>query len=151
MWGRVDKPRKVSGRPLMPSRVTLEIQKERKQVQHKKWDQGPWSWQTPPRSLEDSPHDLRTSGEWNTTSAPIQSHRTWDSIREAENPAWSGSQVPSGRRQHWVTWAQSERTPPRSLEDSPRELRTSGERNTTSVPIQSRGTRDSIREAENPA
>jgi hypothetical protein len=26
--------------------------------------------------LEDSPCDLRTSGEWNTTSVPIQSHRT---------------------------------------------------------------------------
>jgi hypothetical protein len=26
--------------------------------------------------LEDSPHDLRTTCEWNTTSVPIQSHRT---------------------------------------------------------------------------
>jgi hypothetical protein len=42
----------------------------------------PWaqSWQTPPRSPEDSPWDLRTSGEWNTTSVPIQSLGTWDSI-----------------------------------------------------------------------
>ena len=33
---------------------------------------GAWSWRTPPRSLEDSPPDLRTTGEWNTTSVPIQ-------------------------------------------------------------------------------
>ena len=38
----------------------------------------PWaqSWWTPTRSLEDSPCDLRTSGEWNTTSVPIQLLRT---------------------------------------------------------------------------
>jgi hypothetical protein len=35
---------------------------------------------TPPRSTEHSPWDLRTSGEWNTTSVPIQTHGTWDSI-----------------------------------------------------------------------
>ena len=65
----------------------------------------PWvlSLRTPPRSPEDSPRDLRTYGEWNTTSVPIQSHRTWDSIREAENPAWPGSQLPSSQCQHRVT------------------------------------------------
>jgi hypothetical protein len=57
----------------------------------------------PPRSLEDSPHDLRTTSDWNTTPVPIQSCRTWDSIREAENPAWPGSQIPSGWCQHRVT------------------------------------------------
>jgi hypothetical protein len=30
----------------------------------------------PPMSLEDSPHNLRTTSEWNTTSVPIQSCRT---------------------------------------------------------------------------
>ena len=45
------------------------------------------SWWTPPRSLEDSPWVLVTSGEWNTTSVLIQSCRTWDSIGESENPA----------------------------------------------------------------
>ena len=57
----------------------------------------------PPRSLEDSPCYLRTTSEWNTTSVPFQSRWTRDSIREAENPAWPGSQVPSSRRQHLVT------------------------------------------------
>ena len=37
-------------------------------------------------------------------------------------------------------WVRSQRTPPRSTEHSPQDLRTSGEWNTTSVPIQSRGT-----------
>lgn len=65
----------------------------------------PWaqSQQTPPRSLEDSPCDLMTTCEWNTTSFPVQSLEAWDSIREAENPAWPGSQVPSGLCQHLVT------------------------------------------------
>jgi hypothetical protein len=70
----------------------------------------------PPRSLEDSPRNLRTTGEWNTSSVPFQSGRTI--IRETENPAWPGSQDPSGLCQHQVTWARSRRTPPRSLEDS---------------------------------
>jgi hypothetical protein len=61
------------------------------------------SLQTPQRSLEDSQCELRTSGEWNTTSVSIHSLRTWDSIREAENPAWPGSQIPSSQRQHTVT------------------------------------------------
>jgi hypothetical protein len=39
-------------------------------------------------------------------------------MREAENSAWPGSQVPSGQHQHWVTWVWSRWTPPRSLEDS---------------------------------
>ena len=56
-----------------------------------------------PTFLEDFPHNLRTSGEWSTTSVPIQLHGTWDSIREAENPAWPGSQIPSGQRQHLDT------------------------------------------------
>ena len=71
---------------------------------------------TPLRSLEDSSHDLRTTGEWNTSSVSFQSCRT--SIREAENPAWTGSQVLSDQRQHQITWARSQRTPPRCLEDS---------------------------------
>jgi hypothetical protein len=29
-------------------------------------------WKTPPRSLEDFPLNLRTSGEWNTTAARRQ-------------------------------------------------------------------------------
>jgi hypothetical protein len=72
----------------------------------------------PQGPLEDSPHNLRTTGEWNTTSVPIQSRWTWDSIREAEKPAWPGSQIPSSRRQHQVTWVQSQQTSPRFLEDS---------------------------------
>jgi hypothetical protein len=72
----------------------------------------------PQGPLEDSLHDLRTTGEWNTTAVPIQLRGTWDNIREAGNLAWPGSKVPSGLHQHWVTWAQSQRTPPRSLEDS---------------------------------
>jgi hypothetical protein len=72
----------------------------------------------PHGSLEDSPPELRNTGEWNTTSVPIQSRGTWDSIREAEKPAWPGSQTPSGQCQHWVTWAWSWWTPPRTLEDS---------------------------------
>jgi hypothetical protein len=79
------------------------------------WAQSQW---TPPRYLEVSPHDLRISGEWNTTFVPIQLCGTWDSIRGAENPAWPGSQVPSSLCQHRVTWAWSQRTLPRSLEDS---------------------------------
>ena len=65
----------------------------------------------PQGPLEDSPCYLRNTGEWNTTYVP-------DSIREAENPAGPGSQVPSSRHQHLVTWAQSLWKPPRSLEDS---------------------------------
>ena len=36
--------------------------------------ESPWAWsrQTPPRFPEDSPRDLRTSGEWNKTSARRQ-------------------------------------------------------------------------------
>ena len=63
--------------------------KEKKRKEEKRQDKtkslqvsastgSPWAhsqW-TPPRSLEDSPHDIRTSGEWNTTSVPIQSCRT---------------------------------------------------------------------------
>ena len=74
------------------------------------------SWH-PQGLLEDSPCAFRTTCEWNTTSFPIQSFWTWDSISEAGNPAWPGSQVPSGQHQHQVTWAQSWQTPPRSLED----------------------------------
>jgi hypothetical protein len=108
--------------------------------------------QTPLRYIEDSPHNLRTTGEWNTTSVPFQLRRTWDSIREAEIPAWPGSQLPSGGlNQHQVTWAQSQRTAPRSVEDSPHDLRTTGKWNTASIPFQLRRTWGSIREAENPA
>jgi hypothetical protein len=76
------------------------------------------SRQTLPRSLEDSSLDLRTSGEWNTTSVQIQPLGTRDSIMEAENPAWLGSQVPSGQHQHRFTLGtESEDTPkvPRGL------------------------------------
>jgi hypothetical protein len=34
------------------------------------------TWQTILRSPEDSPRDVRITGEWNTTSIPIQS--CWD-------------------------------------------------------------------------
>jgi hypothetical protein len=36
-------------------------------------------WQTAPRSLENSPCNLRITGEWNTTSVPIQVWRACDS------------------------------------------------------------------------
>jgi hypothetical protein len=48
------------------------------------WARSPW---TPPRSPKDYPWDLRTSGEWNTKTAPFQSCGTWDSIN-------SGSRKP---------------------------------------------------------
>ena len=41
----------------------------------------------PPRSLEDSPFDLQTTGEWNTVYFPFQSYGTGDSIRESEKPS----------------------------------------------------------------
>ena len=116
-----------SSNTIIPIKITVWVHLGRGVFGH---PQGP---------LEDSPWDLRTTGEWNTTSVLIQSCRTWDSIREAGNPAWPGSQVPSGQCQHWVTWAQSLQTPPRSLEDSfwgrPRfGLQTSGH-----LPCQRRG------------
>jgi hypothetical protein len=40
------------------------------------WSPWAWSQQTPPRSQEDTPLDLRTTSEWNTSSVPFQSHRT---------------------------------------------------------------------------
>ena len=54
----------------------------------------PWAWslQTPPRSPEDSPRDLRTSGEWNTTSArrQVQTPDIWaPSLQEESLPAES--------------------------------------------------------------
>jgi hypothetical protein len=119
------------------------------------WDcirEAPWArsrWTPPPRSLEDSPHNLTTTGEWNTSSVPIQSCGT--SIREAKKLARPGSRVPSGQHQHQVTLGAESVDTPRSLEDSPRNLVTTGEWNTTSVPFQSCRSWDSIREAVNPA
>jgi hypothetical protein len=34
--------------------------------------------QHPQGPTQDSPRDPKTSGEWNTAPAPIQSHGTWD-------------------------------------------------------------------------
>jgi hypothetical protein len=77
-----------------------------------------------PQSLEDSPCDLRTTGEWNTTSVPIQSRGTWDSIREAENlPDQGHKSLPVGISTG-SPWARSWWASPRSLEDSPWDLRT---------------------------
>jgi hypothetical protein len=95
----------------------------------------------PQGPLEDSPRNLRTTGEWNTTSVPIQARGTWDSIREAGNPAWPGSKVPSGRCQHLVTWAQSQQTTPKVsrgqlLRKTPFQAQTSGH-----LPCQRRGVR----------
>jgi hypothetical protein len=39
----------------------------------KPWARSLW---TPTRYPQDTPRDLKTSGEWSTASAPIQSHRT---------------------------------------------------------------------------
>ena len=39
-----------------------------------------WVSAQPQRPTEDSPWDPKTSGEWNTASAPIQSCGTWDCI-----------------------------------------------------------------------
>jgi hypothetical protein len=109
----------------------------------------PWaqSRRTHPGPLEDSPRDLWTVSEWITTSVPIKSHGTWDSIGKAENPAWPWSRSLPVSASTWSPWALSRQTTPRSLEDSPCDPRTSGEWNTASVPIQSLGTWDSIREA----
>ena len=51
-----------------------------------------------------------------------------------------GSQVPSGQHQHGVSLGAESADTQRSLEDSPRDRRTSGEWNTTSLPIQLHGT-----------
>jgi hypothetical protein len=93
----------------------------------------------PQGRLEDSPRDLRTTSEWNTTSVPIQYRGIWDSIREARNPAWPGSQVHFGQCQHWVTWAQSLLTSPRSLEYSFWERPCFGLQTTGHLPCQGRG------------
>jgi hypothetical protein len=62
----------------------------------------------PPRSLEDSPHDLRTTGEWNTSS----------------DSNCAGPETELGKHLGRSRW-----TPPspRSLEDFPHDLRTTSE------------------------
>ena len=81
-----------------------------------------------PRSPEDSPCNLRITREWKTTSVPIQTHRTWDSIREAE--CWTDQ----GHKSLLVCVSTDRQALP-LLEDSPHDLRITGKRNTTSVPI----------------
>ena len=54
-------------------------------------------------------------------------------IREADKPAWPGSQVPSNPLQHRAPWGQSLWTPQRSPQDSPWDLSTSSEWITTSA------------------
>jgi hypothetical protein len=82
------------------------------------------SWWTAPQSLEDSPCDLRITGEWNTTSVPIQSCGTWDSLKEAENRPDQGHKSLPVSTNTVSPWVLSQRTPPQSLEDFPRSLRT---------------------------
>jgi hypothetical protein len=72
---------------------------------------------TPPRSQEDSPHYLRATGEWNTTSVPFQSVGPETTL---------GKQLGRGIIGH---------PSPRSLEESPSDHRTNNEWNTTSVPF----------------
>jgi hypothetical protein len=65
--------------------------------------------QIPPRSREDSPRDLRTTFEWNTSSVPFQSHGT--RIREAKK--WP-DQGHKSLRVDTITgspWARSWQTP----------------------------------------
>jgi hypothetical protein len=83
-----------------------------------------WSRQKSPSSLEDSPWDLRTSGEWNTTSVPIQSHGPWHSIRETENRPDQGHTFLQDSTSTRSPCVLSQKIPPRSLEDSPPDLRT---------------------------
>jgi hypothetical protein len=49
----------------------------------------PWAWSLwiPPRSPEDSPRDLRTSGKWNTTSArrQVQMPNIWSPSKQEES------------------------------------------------------------------
>jgi hypothetical protein len=58
--------------------IKYEIMRMIRIIKDHHLDQVTWTWslQMPPRSLEDSPCDLRTAGEWNTTSVPFQSHGT---------------------------------------------------------------------------
>jgi hypothetical protein len=86
-------------------------------------------------TTQDSPRDPKTSGEWNTASAPIQSHTGPETAltREADNwpdqghkslPGHSSSGVPCA----WCFW-----TPSRSSQDPPQDLIISGEWNITSA------------------
>jgi hypothetical protein len=84
--------------------------------------------QTPPRSLEDSPCDLRTSSLWNTSSVPIQ--QTWDStgpetaLGKQKTQPDQGYKSPPVGTSTWSPCGQRRWAPPRSLEDSPCDLRT---------------------------
>jgi hypothetical protein len=42
---------------------------------------------------------------WSSVESPQEGRH----LSKAGNPAWPGSQVPSCKRQHWVTWAQIQR------------------------------------------
>ena len=83
-----------------------------------------------------SPHDLGITGEWNTTSVPIQLCGTRDSSREAENrPDQGHKSLPDGTSTG-SPWVGDRQTLPQSPENSSQDLRITVEWITTSVTIQ---------------
>jgi hypothetical protein len=94
------------------------------------------SLRIPPSFLEDSPQDLRIIGELSTTSVPIQSCGTWVSSKEEENRPDQGHNSLLVGTSTGSPRVRNGRIPPQSPEDSPCDLRITGEWNTTSVPIQ---------------
>jgi hypothetical protein len=80
--------------------------------------------------------DLRITGEWNTTSVPLQSRGTWDSSREAEHWPEQGHKSLLFSANARSPRMQSQWTSSQYSENSPCDIRITGEWNTTSIPIQ---------------
>jgi hypothetical protein len=118
------------------TRHKLESFGER-ETQLRKRSTSSWVWTqwTVPWSPEDSPWDLRITGELNI-SVPIQLLRACASSRETENPPDKGLKSLPVSASFGSPWAQTQRMVPQSPEDSPHYLRITGEWNTTSVPNQ---------------
>ena len=92
------------------------------------------SLRTAPRSSQKHPRDLKTFV--NGKPLLLQSYHAGPEtafIREADKPAWPGSQVPSNPLQHRAPWGQSLWTTQSSPQDSPWDLSTSSEWITTSA------------------
>jgi hypothetical protein len=84
----------------------------------------PWAqtWQKVPQSPEDSPHELRITGEWNTTPVPIQACLAWASSREADNWPDQGHRSLPVSASSWSPWAWTQQKVPQSPEDTPCDL-----------------------------
>jgi hypothetical protein len=79
---------------------------------------------TPTNYPQDPPWDLKTSGEWNTVSSPIQSHGTLTVlIRKAKTQPDQGHKSLPVHASTGVPWAWSLRTPIRHIQDPPQDLR----------------------------